>query len=283
VPELESDEAWDPVEYKEFTRSTWDYAAPAYIPFARRYLEPYGQALLKMLKVPKNARVLDIASGAGEPAITLAKRMGASVTVIGVDLAPKMVELANLEAKRRRAFNVRFQEEDAEHLSFKNNSFDVVTCRFGLQIFTDPEKALYEMRRVLKPAGQVGVAVWGLSWRADFIDIFIGAIVRNTAQPEYIPTPYEFGNIKELAHALEKAGFRDVRNNRVTLNLTTDSPLQYWDAFRRATPLGPVLTYHPKAHVRKVKADVFRRLRSYPRRRGKIIVPCEAVLAVGRK
>ena len=236
-----------------------------------------------MLNVPKHARVLDIASGAGEPAITLAKRMGLSVSVIGVDLSPKMVELANQEALRRKAFNVHFQEEDAEHLSFRSNSFDVVTCRFGLQIFTDPEKALHEMRRVLKPGGQVGIAVWGLSWRADFIDIFIGAIIRNTAQPEYIPTLYEFGNIKELAHALEKAGFRDVRDDRVTLNLTTDSPLQYWDAFRRATPMGPVLTYHPRGHVAKVKADIFRRLRAYPRRRGKILVPCEAVLAIGRK
>ena len=274
---------WDPAEYKEFTRETWDYAAPAYLPFARRYLEPYGQALLKLLKIPKNSRVLDIASGAGEPAITLAKHMGPTVSVTGCDTSEEMVALANREAKRRRAYNVQFQVEDAEHLSFKSNSFDVVTCRFGLQIFTDPDRALDEMRRVMKPGAQVGIAVWGLSWRADFIDIFIGAIIRNTAQPEYIPTPYEFGNIKELQHALEKAGFRDVRDSRVTLNLTTDSPLQYWDAFRRATPMGPVLTYHPRGHVRKVKADIFRRLQTYPRRRGKIIVPCEAVLAVARK
>lgn len=280
---LEHEEAWNPEEYKEFTRETWDYAAPAYIPFAQRYLEPYGRELLKMLKVPRRGRLLDIASGAGEPGITLAKRMGKGVEVVGCDLAPKMVELANKEARRRGAKNVRFQIEDAEKLSFKSGSFDVVTCRFGLQIFTDPEKCLTEMRRVLKPGGRLGIAVWGLSWRADLIDIVIAAIIRNTAQPEYIPTPYEFGNIKELAHALEKAGFRAVKDRRVVVDLTLDSPKQYWDAIRRATPIGPVLTYHPPAHVRKVKKDVYRQFRRFERREGKYIVPTEAVLAVARK
>lgn len=280
---LEHEEGWDPQEYKEFTRETWDYAAPAYIAFAKEYLEPYGRELLKMLKVPRRGRLLDVASGAGEPAITLARRMGAGVEVVGCDLSPKMVELANREALRRGASNVRFQLEDAEKLSFARNSFDVVTCRFGLQIFTEPEKALREMRRVLKPGGRLGIAVWGLPWRAELIDIFIGAIIRNTAQPQYIPTPYEFGNVKELAHAISAAGFKGVRDQRIVLDLPFQSPRHYWDAMRRATPMGPVLTYHPAAHVRRVKDDVYRQFRKYPRRKGHYWIPCEAVLAVARK
>jgi len=102
VTRLESDEEWDPAEYKEFTIETWDYAAAAYTPFAQRYLEPYGAALLRMLDIPRRARVVDIACGAGEPALTLAERMGPEVTVIGCDISPKMVEMAKREAQRRK-------------------------------------------------------------------------------------------------------------------------------------------------------------------------------------
>src|SRR3990170_1612426 len=183
---LEHEEAWDPEEYKEFTRETWDYASPAYVAFATRYLEPYGRELLKMLKVPRHGRLLDLACGGGEPGITLAKRMGPLIEVVGCDLSPKMVEVARREARRKGASNISFRVADAEDLPFPRGAFDMVTCRFGLQIFSTPEKALREMRRVLKPGGQLGVAVWGLPWRAEFLDLIIGAIVRNTAQPEYI-------------------------------------------------------------------------------------------------
>jgi len=280
---LEHEEAWDPEEYKEFTRETWDYASPAYVAFATRYLEPYGRELLKMLKVPRRGRLLDLACGGGEPGITLAKRMGPLIEVVGCDLSPKMVEVARREARRKGASNISFRVADAEDLPFPRGAFDMVTCRFGLQIFSTPEKALREMRRVLKPGGQIGVAVWGLPWRAEFLDLIIGAIVRNTAQPEYIPTPYEFGNIKELKGALARAGFRQVKDRRVVIDMPVDSPSQYWDAIRRASPIGPVLDYHPRAHVAKVKDDVYRQLRKYPRRGGKIWVPNEAVMAVARK
>lgn len=279
---LEDDHAWDPVEYKEFTRETWDYASSAYIPFATRYLEPYGQRLLELLQVPSRATLLDVASGAGEPALTLAHRMGAGVKVTGCDLSPKMVALANAEAKRRKV-DARFHVEDAEKLSFPDASFDAVTCRFGLQIFTDPDAALAEMKRVLKPGGQLGIAVWGLAWRAEAIDVLIGAIIRHTAQPEYIPTPFEFGNVKELAHALTKAGFRDVRDERVTIDLTFDSPEQYLEAFRKATPLGPVLDEHPKEHVANVVDDVRRTFPKFRQPDGTFRIPNEAVLAVARK
>jgi SAM-dependent methyltransferase len=280
---LEHDEAWDAKEYKAWTRETWDASAAAYIPFAARYLEPYGRELLRMLKTPRRGRLLDIACGAGEPAITLAKRMGPRVEAVGCDLSPKMVELANRQARRRGARGVRFQVEDAEHLSFASGAFDVVTCRFGLQIFTDPEGALAEMRRVLKPGGRLGIAVWGLSWRTALNDILIGAMIRNTAQPEYIPTPYEFGNVKELRRAVEGAGFRAVKDKRVVVDLTADSPQQYWRAITGATPLGPALADHPKEHARNVKRDVFRQFRGLERRGGKYLMPTEAVLAVGRK
>ncbi len=279
---LQDDHQWDPVEYKEFTRESWDSSAPAYAAFASRFLEPYGRLLLQMLEIPKGARILDIATGHGEPAITLAERMGNAVTVTGVDLSPKMVELANARAKRR-GVRVRFQVGDAEAPPFADASFDVVTCRFGLQIFTEPEKAIAEMRRVLKPGGQAGIAVWGLSWRAELIDVIIGAIIRNTAQPEYIPTPYEYGNIHELTKALEASGFHAVRDERPTINLTIRSVDEYMANILQATPLGMVLDEHPKEHVEKVWEDVRRSLCKFRQNGGTYLIPNEAVLAVARK
>ena len=104
----------------------------------------------------KGMRALDIAGGTGDLTIQMSKQVGATGEVIISDINPDM-----LEQGRRRlidkgiAGNVKFKVANAEELPFEDNSFNCVTIAFGLRNVTDKDKALKEMRRVLKPGGRL--------------------------------------------------------------------------------------------------------------------------------
>ena len=92
-------------------------------------------------------KVLDVACGTGDMVLLLAER-GAAVT--GVDISEEMLAIASLKVKGER-----LMVADAEHLPFEDNSFDAVTCAFGVRNFVHLEKGLNEMLRVLKPGGMM--------------------------------------------------------------------------------------------------------------------------------
>lgn len=96
-------------------------------------------------------RVLDVACGWGFAALAFAPRVR---SVTGVDLTPEMVELARREAAARGLRNVEVEPGMAEDLRFGAGSFEIVTCRFTFHHFADPERALFEMKRVLTPDGR---------------------------------------------------------------------------------------------------------------------------------
>src|SRR5205085_10183488 len=106
--------------------------------------------------------VLDVASGPGEPALSIAAAIaptGGHVTA--TDLVPEMLDAATTNASERGVTNVTFQQADAEALPFPDAAFDAVTCRFGVMLFPDVQQARGEMRRGLKPDGQLGGTGWG--------------------------------------------------------------------------------------------------------------------------
>jgi ubiquinone/menaquinone biosynthesis C-methylase UbiE len=112
------------------------------------------------------ARVLDIASGRGAVLFPAAERVGADGEVLGIDLADAMV-IATNEAAARRGLKARLSVMDAEELTFPDESFDFVTCGFGIMFFPDQDRALAQMRRVLKPGGCLAVSTWRVAQGAD--------------------------------------------------------------------------------------------------------------------
>jgi demethylmenaquinone methyltransferase/2-methoxy-6-polyprenyl-1,4-benzoquinol methylase len=107
----------------------------------------------------KSKVCLDIGTGTGEIAFLLAKNAGEDGKVYGVDLTPKMLELADLKMKEKELPNqVIFEVGDALSLRFEDNYFDVVTSGYMLRNVIDIQKALDEMFRVLKPGGRAVVA-----------------------------------------------------------------------------------------------------------------------------
>ncbi|MEK6988136.1 MAG: methyltransferase domain-containing protein, partial [Candidatus Thermoplasmatota archaeon] len=161
-------------------------------------------------------KVLDLATGPGEPAMSIARLVGLDGEVVGVDLSEKMVELATNLSRERRLSNVVFKVMDAEKLEFPDETFDVAVSRFGFQIFTNPEAVAKEAHRVLKPKGRIGVSVWSTAEKSQAIHVLVGPMLE-FAEPDesgYLPTPYELGGPGEMVKFLGAAGFQDAEEER---------------------------------------------------------------------
>ncbi|HEY2170727.1 MAG TPA: methyltransferase domain-containing protein, partial [Candidatus Angelobacter sp.] len=119
------------------------------------------RAIVAAAQVQPGMRVLDIACGTGEPAISIAELLARSGVVVGVDISPAPLKIAEERATQRGLTNASFRQADAHHLPFTDNSFDCITSRLGVMFFSDLPRALSEMHRVLKPKGRTILLVWG--------------------------------------------------------------------------------------------------------------------------
>ena len=118
-------------------------------------------ALIDAARLQPGMQVLDLASGSGDPALTLAQMVGPSGHVTATDLVPEMLAVAAEQAHQQGLTNLTFRQADAESLPFPDGAFDLVTCRFGIIYCPNPGKALREICRVLRPGGRAALVAWG--------------------------------------------------------------------------------------------------------------------------
>lgn len=270
--------------YKNYTRDTWNESAPAYDPVLRN-LDKFNADLLRHALPRSGERVLDVATGPGQPALSVAPLVGPAGRVVGIDLAERMVEVARARAKEAGLDNVEFRVMDAESLELPDASFDLVVCRFGLQIVTDPDRAIAEIRRVLKPGGRLVATVWGPGERCPAIHAIIGPMLENAEPDEngYIPTPYEMGGPDELVGILQKAGFRDAAEERVTHAWTFKDEEAYLDSTLKGTPIGHSLSEEEPDVQKEVLRKTRENLQRWKQPHGTLALPAECVVVWARK
>ena len=114
---------------------------------------------MEVANINAGAHVLDIASGRGAVLFPAAERVGAGGEVVGIDLAEAMAHATSEEAASR-GLKARVNVMDAEELTFPDESFDCVTCGFGIMFFPDQDRGLAQMRRVLKSGGCLAISTW---------------------------------------------------------------------------------------------------------------------------
>jgi ubiquinone/menaquinone biosynthesis C-methylase UbiE len=222
-------------EQKEAMRQQWATRAGTFRKMAASeggMLRPATDLLLAALIRRPAMRVLDVASGAGEPSLSIAAAIasdGGQVTA--TDLVPEMLEAAAENARMRGVTNIAFQHADAEALPFPDGSFDAVTCRFGVMLFPDTQKALGEIRRVLKSGGQLVCLVWGPP-EQDAMSRALMVVKKHVALPPGpsadMPHRFRFSAPGVLAAQLRAAGFRDVHDASHTIPVQWPGTTDAW-------------------------------------------------------
>jgi SAM-dependent methyltransferase len=167
------------------------------------------EAILEAAQLRPGLRVLDLASGVGDPALSIAAEVGPSGRVTATDLGPGMISLAEELARKKGIANIEFREASAESLPFPDAFYDVLTCRFGIMFFPDLAKALRECLRVLKPGGRVAFVAWGTK-EQPFFTTTAGIVLKHVPNPPPPPDPdapnlFMFGERGRLRRSLEVA------------------------------------------------------------------------------
>lgn len=198
-------------------RYGWDRAADAYASLWGHPLAPARSALLDRAELAADQRVLDVACGTGAVAFAAAARVGRAGRVVGVDLSGRMVDVAAGAVAPEGSATVTFERMDGEALDLPDGRFDAVLCAFGLMYMPDPDRALREMRRVLRPGGRLAVAVWGERARCAWAPVF--GIVDDAIAGEVCPLFFRLGSGDALAEACAAAGFASVASTRMPTTL----------------------------------------------------------------
>jgi len=198
----------------------------------RTMFEPLTRALIERTGIREGQSVLDVAGGAGEPAITIAETIAPTGSVTCTDAVLEMVEAARAEASRRGVKNIEFRQCTADSLPFPDEAFDAVVCRLGAMFFPDPLAALREMLRVTKSNGSLGFIVWHKSEVNPFCYGVTRVIDRHippaVADPD-APNAFRFAEPGKLAGILKQAGAVDVRESVVKFELAAPiSPVEFW-------------------------------------------------------
>ena len=221
-------ESTDTKLQRRVQRYGWDLAAHDYEPLWRAQLASAQAALLAMVALVPGERVLDVACGTGLVSFDAARAVGPSGCLVGVDLSGQMIEAARQRARDLQCCNASFERMDAEALSLPDGSFDVALCALGLMYMPDPAQALREMRRVLRPGGRLGLAVWGERSSCGWSALF--QIVDAEVASDVCPLFFRLGRQDTLATLCVDTRFEAIEHRRIAATLAYTSGDEACDA-----------------------------------------------------
>lgn len=228
----------DNVKMKNEQKLAWDDSAEGWKrwwPSFERAAQSVNNRLVELAGARAGQRVLDIATGSGEPALTAARAVGESGQVVAVDMSPAMLALARERIDSAGLRNVELIESDAESIVLADHSFDAVLCRWGLMFMPDLDGLLRKLHRALAREGSLATAVWSSADKVPMCALARDAIrqITGIVPPANAPDPLKLADPSILDRALRGAGFRDVSIERLIVTFEFASADEFAD-FRSA-------------------------------------------------
>lgn len=284
-------DAFDPVAFKDSQRSEWHAAAEGWHRWHDVLEAPEGgqaqtDKLLELARIGPGDEVLDVATGCGEPGLTIARAVQPGGRVVCTDLATDMLAYARQRAEAAGLDNVELVEGDAETLAFDRERFDAITCRHGLQFLVDVPGTLRRYHGFLKPGGRLAAMVWGPPSAVGFARALpvILAELELPAPPTDRPGIFALADAGVLAGHVEAAGFGEVQTGTLTVVYETDSPRAWTQLVRDISPpIANLVTGQPPDVADRVWQKVTDAWAPFVAPDGRTRIPCEALWVVGTR
>ena len=275
----QSDVSTDRDAFSAFEAAGWEHQAPTYGDVIGRVTSRLVEPLLDAAGVDRGSRVLDVATGPGYAAAAAADR-GASV--VGVDVAPAMIDIA-----RRRHPTVEFRAASAEALPFADGGFDAVVSNFLVPHLSRPEVAVAELVRVTGDGGRLALTTWDHPDRMCLLGVFLAAFeAAGAPAPSGLPVGppfFRFADDEEFTALLNGSGLRDVEVTTVAFDHRIQSAEELWQGMLGGTVRTSAFFLGQPEQTRKSIRTEFDRLVVDYRRDDWLELPVSVKLATGLK
>lgn len=223
--------AIDSKQYKEAERQSWNSVAAGWQKWWKpieRGAEKVSRRLIELAEIKPGSRVLDIATGIGEPALTAANLVGRSGHVLATDISPQMLSFAKQRVASLGIQDVvEFKEGDIETIDLPSAAFDAVLCRWGLMFLPNLKAGLSNIHRSLKPSGHFAAAVWASPGQDTLSATTMNIIMKETNSkppPPGTPGPFSLSDENRLKNSFVISGFKDLSIERMNVTFDFDSP-----------------------------------------------------------
>ena len=222
-----------PLDKAEVARN-WAGRAPAWNRWAEqieKLAERFNRPLIEAARIAPGMTVLDLASGTGEPALSIARLVGPDGRVVATDLVDDMLAGTRRRAAAAGLANLDCRIADMEALGFADASFDRVTCRFGIMFVPDPVQATAEARRVLKPGALSAWMVWGPMPDTTLFEVIqreVRAELGLASDPD-LPQ-FRYARAGLLAEVMRAGGLAEVAETELRFTASPPAGSRFWEA-----------------------------------------------------
>jgi ubiquinone/menaquinone biosynthesis C-methylase UbiE len=282
--------SFNPEQFKAQQRQIWDNAAAgwqAWWETIERGAQSVSDKIVELAEIRPGDKVLDIATGIGEPAVTAARRVKPNGKVVATDISPQMLAIARARAKMLGLDGVmEFKEGDAEMLDFPKSSFNAVLSRWGLMFLPNLAGALAGIKQLLVPDGRLSAAVWSVPSKVPLLDLAFSTVrkqINAPAPPPGTPGPFALADAESLKRSFSQAGFKDIKVEILQITFGFDSPESYTRLHQQVTaPLQAMLSSQTEEKRKQVWGSVTDAVLQYADSHGRVNLDNEVICIAGK-
>jgi ubiquinone/menaquinone biosynthesis C-methylase UbiE len=285
-----SGQSFNAEQFKAQQRQMWDNVAKGWQSWWQTFERGAQGVSDKIVELPQlkpGDKVLDVATGIGEPAITAARKVEPNGKVIATDISPQMLAIAKTRAKSLGLDHlIEFRESDAETLDLPKSTFNAVLSRWGLMFLPNLPMALTKIKQLLVPNGMLSAAVWSVPSKVPLLDLPFSIVRKQINAPAPspgTPGPFALADEANLVRLFSQAGFKDTRVETLKITFSFDSPESFTRFHQQiAAPIQAMLANQADERKSQVWNSITEAVWQYADSHGTVNLDNEVICIVGK-
>jgi len=283
---------FDPKQFKEGQRQGWNNVANGWLKWwkiTETAGEKVSKRLIELAEIKQGSKVLDIATGIGEPSIKAAQQVGKNGHVLAIDISPQMLAVAKQRSVSLGLQDlIEFKEGDAETSDLPVSTFDAALCRFGLMFLPNVKAGLSNIHKSLVNDGRFAAAVWASHDKVPFISFPLNILIKETnssTPPANAPGPFSLSDKNLLKEYFINSGFKDVTTEIQVMVFDFESADVFTNfVYETASPVQAVISNQPQERRKQLLKAVTEAANKHAdKNSGNVRFSNEAICIVGKK